>query len=37
LTGNSQGLEALMKSSPLFEAADVEFERDTSPNRDVIL
>jgi prevent-host-death family protein len=37
LTGNALGLEALMKSSPLFDAADVQFERDTSPNRDVTL
>ena len=37
LTGNALGLEALMKNSPIFDAADVQFERDTSPNRDVTL
>ena len=37
LTGNAQGLEALMQSSPLFDTTDVQWDRDTSPTRDVSL
>jgi prevent-host-death family protein len=37
LTCNEQGLEDLMRRSPLFDADDVTFERDPSLTRDLSL
>ena len=37
LTCNERGLEDLMRSSPLFGAEDLHFERDPSLTRDVPL
>ena len=35
LTCNAQGLEDLMRRSPLYDAEDLRFERDASLTRDV--
>lgn len=37
LSGNTQSLLQFMQSSPLYAMDDVEFERDTSPAREVHL